>query len=219
MVPRNRKDQRFRDAYFRYHTKEEIRKGKYTFYTAVDPTSTSTGDGKAVITIGVGTRENGNLHMPVVKADIQQESIDWMLETSWRHYELFKMKVLGVEENSYKDFVKREYLRLMGKKKQPLPFKPIQQSGSKIERIDTLVFMVKEGIMTFDLEDPDQDTLIKQLKAHPTPGSISSGGLGDDGPDALATAKQLVDEYPPGSDGTGYETLQKRVAIFEKGSW
>ena len=219
MHPRNPKDQRFKDSYFRYHTKQEIRSGKYTFYTAVDPTSTSTGDGKAVITIGVGTRENGNLHMPVVKADIQQESIDWMLETTWRHFELYNPKVVGVEENSYKDFVKREYLRLMGKKKRPLPFKPIQQSGSKIERIDTLVFMVKEGIMTFDLEDPDQETLIRQLKAHPTTGSISSGGLGDDGPDALATAKQLVDQFPVGSEEVGYESLKKRQVVFEKGTF
>jgi len=219
MHPRNPKDQRFKDSYFRYHTKQEIRSGKYTFYTAVDPTSTSTGDGKAVITIGVGTRLNGNLHMPVVKADIQQESIDWMLDATWRHFELFKMKVLGVEENAYKDFVKREYLRLMGKKKQPLPFKPIQQSGSKIERIDTLVFMVKEGIMTFDLEDPDQEILIRQLKAHPNPGSISSGGLGDDGPDALATAKQLVDQYPVGSNEVDYESLKKREAVFARGAY
>jgi hypothetical protein len=219
MHPRNPKDQRFKDSYFRYHTQQEVRSGKYIFYTAVDPTSTSTGDGKAVISLGIGTRANGMLHMPVVKADIQQQSIDWMLETSWRHFELFKMKILAVEENSYKDFVRREYLRLMGKKRQPLPFKPIQQSGSKVERIDTLVYLIKEGIMTFDLDDPDQEILIRQLKAHPTPGSIASGGLGDDGPDALATCKQIIDQYPPGYSEVGYESLSKREAQFGDGTW
>jgi hypothetical protein len=157
--------------------------------------------------------------MPVAKADIQQESVDWMLETSWRHFELFKMKVLRVEENSYKDFVKREYLRLMGKKRQALPFDPKQNSGSKTERIDTLVFLVKEGIMTFDLDDPDQDLLIRQLKAHPNPGTVASGGLGDDGSDTLSMCKAAADEHPVAGEGTGYQSISKREAQFGNGAW
>jgi hypothetical protein len=216
MMPRNRKDQRFKDHYFRFHTKEELSRRSYVCYTGVDPTSTQTGDAKAIVTIGVGQKEDGTLHIPVMRADIQQESIDWMLETSWRHYELFRSRVIAVEENSYKDFVKREYLRLMGKKKRPLPFRPIQHTASKTERIDTLVYLVREGIMTFDLDDPDQALLIRQLKAHPNPGTLSSGGLGDDGPDALATAKQVADE---GAGEIYYESIEKREMTFEAGTW
>jgi hypothetical protein len=83
------------------------------------------------------------LHIPIAKADIQQAGIDWMLETSWRHHELFKPMKIGVEENSFKDFVKREYMRLMARKKTPLPFFPINHSRPKEERIQRLVPFIK----------------------------------------------------------------------------
>ena len=47
-------------------------------------------------------------------------------------------------------------------------------------------------MITFDVDDPDQDLLIRQLKAEPNPGSATSGGLGDDGSDALEGGVDLV---------------------------
>jgi hypothetical protein len=159
MIPRNRKDQRFQDNYFRYHTRTEIVKRDYVFYTAVDPSATESNDYKAVITLGLGLNEKGELHMPVMKADIKSEGIDWMLEASWRHHKLYQMKILGVEDNAYKDFVEREYLRLMAKKKTPLPFLRLPHSQSKESRIERLVPFIKEGIITFDIDDAEMEEL------------------------------------------------------------
>ncbi len=218
MYPRNRKDQKFKDSYFRFHTRAEVASGEYVFYTSVDPSGTAPGDAKAVITLGVGTRPDGTLHMPVVKAGIQQESVDWMLEETWRQFKKFSSRYVGVETNAYKDFIKREYVRLMGKKKRPLPFVEIVQKLPKQGRIELLVPLVKEGIITFDLEDPDQEILIRQLKMHPNQGSLSSGGIGDDGADSLATCKELVDLYPP-SGTMEYESVTRREARFGEGAF
>lgn len=217
-IPRNRRDQKFKDNYFKYHTKEDLRGREYTFYTAVDPSATEANDKKVVITIGLGLTTKGNLHMPVMKADIKQESIDWMLETSWRHHQLFTMKILGVEENAYKDFVRREYMRLMTKHRTPLPFFPLQHSKSKQMRIERIVPFVKEGIITFDLDDPDQDELIQQLKLFPNGGSVSSGGLGDDAADCLAMCVELIERFPHAGEVV-YESVREHEAIFEEGTW
>ena len=179
---------------------------------------TDANDYKVVSTIGIGRRKDGSLHMPIVKADIQQAGIDWMLETSWRHEELFKPVKLGVEENSYKDFVRREYKRLMGRKGRPLPFWPVDHNRPKIERIQRLVPLVKEGIITFDKDDPDQELLIRQFKAFPNAGNVSAGGLGDDGPDAVSGCVELA-EIGDTQEEIGYKSLGKREAHFKEGSW
>jgi predicted phage terminase large subunit-like protein len=218
MYPRSRKDQKFKDNFFRYHTREELRLRRYVFYTSVDPSSTEGNDYKAVITMGIAIKEDGTLHMPIVKADIQPEGIDWMLEASWRHEELFKPIKVVVEENSYKDFVRREYKRLMAKKGRPLPFFPINHSRPKAERIERLVPLVKEGIITFDKDDPDQELLIRQFKAFPNGGNVKDGGVGDDGPDAAATDVEVAEVYA--NDGAiEYKSLSKRTAQFKKGTW
>lgn len=218
MRPRSPKDQKFKDTYFRYHSREDIRSRKYVYYTAVDPSGTDSNDNKAVITVGLGLNGKGELHIPIMKADIQQESIDWMLETSWLHHKLFAMNLLGVEDNSYKDFVEREYVRLMAKKKTPLPFLRLPHHTSKPMRIEHLIPFIKMATITFDQDDPDQDLLIRQLKAFPNGGNVKDGGLGDDGPDALAMCLELIEVYPH-SGKTEYESITKRTAVFDRGTW
>lgn len=212
MRPRKRKGKIFQDHWFKYHSLQELDLRKYETYTFVDPSATEPGDPKAVVTLGVGIRED-KLHMPVLKADIQQESIDWMLETTWQHHATFKPQKVGVADNAYKDFVVREYHRLMKKKRSPLPFLPINQVGSKRGRIARLAPLVKQGIITFDPQDPDQELLMRQLKAEPNPAPVSSGGVGDDGSDALEGADTLVEDFPNRHD-LGYETVQRREMRF-----
>ena len=212
MRPRNRKDAIFSESWFKYHVLSELNIADYQIVSFVDPSSTEPGDPKAVITLGFGIRDD-RPHMPVLKADIQQSDIDWMLETTWRHRDRFASRIVGVADNSYKDFVKREYDRLMVKKKRPLPFFPVTQVGNKRGRIATLVPYVKDGIITFDLDDPDQDLLMRQLKAEPNPGSVPQGGLGDDGSDALEGAKNLLET---GLGQTEYQSITKRTMRFKK---
>lgn len=218
MRPRSRKDQRFKDSFFRFHVREDLAGRSYVAYTFVDPSAKEAGDYKSVITIGVGLNADGMLHLPILRCSIQQQSIDDMMLETYRHRQAFRSKIVGVESNGFQILLKREYLRLQ-RKHGPLPFLEVTHTGeSKESRIERIVPFVKEGTITFDREDPDQELLIRQLKAFPNAGNVSSGGLGDDGPDALAGAVELVEVYPRATD-VGYESLGRRTAVFERGAW
>jgi len=219
MHPRNRKDQKFKDTYFRYHTRDELASRNYVHYTFVDPSAKDAADYKAVITVGVAAREDGSVHIPIRRAWIQQGPIDDMIGATYRQRREFRSKLIGVETNGFQILLKREYMRLQNKYKELLPFKEIEHKGeSKESRIERIVPFVKEGIITFDKDDPDQDLLIRQLKAFPNAGQVSAGGLGDDGPDALAGCVELIEVYPRAGE-IGYKSLGKKTAQFSKGAW
>lgn len=216
-IPRNRKDQKFKDNYFRFHTKEELVGKVYTVYTAVDPSAKDAADYKAVVSVGVGIR-NDSLHIPVRRVSIQQQPIDDMLAETFRHRQALRSKIVGVETNGFQILLKREYIRLQ-KKYGLLPFHELEHKGeSKESRIERIVPFVKEGIITFDLDDPDQDLLIRQLKAFPNAGQVSAGGLGDDGPDALAMCIELIEQFPHAGE-VHYTSIRKREAQFAGGAY
>lgn len=218
MHPRNRKDQRFKDNYFRYHTKSDVASRPYVNYTFVDPSAKEAADYKAVITVGLGLNAAGDIHIPIRRTSIQQQSIDEMIKETYRHRQDFTTKIVGVETNGFQILLKKEYMRLQ-KKDGLLPFQEIEHKGeSKESRIERIVPFVKEGTITFDLEDPDQELLIRQLKAFPNGGQVAQGGLGDDGPDALAGCVELIEKYPHAGE-VQYQSLAKREAIFEKGTF
>ena len=218
MMPRNRKDQKFKDPYFRYHAQSEFAGKKYINYTFVDSSAKEAGDYKAVITVGLGMR-NDAIHIPVRKASIQQQSIDEMILETYRQKNKYNSKVVGVETNGYQILLKKEYLR-MQPKHGLLPFQEVEHTGeSKESRVERIVPFVKEGTITFDLDDPDQELLIRQLKAFPSAGQVSGGGLGDDGPDALAGCIELIEIYPHAGE-VQYESIKKRDTLFEeRGAW
>lgn len=222
MRPRSRKDKVFRDEWFQYHRLKDLDLSKYVVVSGVDPSATEPGDMKATVTVGIGIINDGHndrLHIPVLKADVAQEDIDWMLDRSFDHVVRFHSIKLGVADNSYKDFIKREYLRYMVKRHRPLPFYPVTQVGNKRARIARLAPYVKSGIITFDLDDPDQDLIVRQLKAEPNPGQVSAGGIGDDGSDALEFAVQLAEQFQRGGSGFEYETVSRPEAKFGSGTW
>jgi hypothetical protein len=222
MRPRSRKDKVFRDEWFRYHRLADLDLSKYVVVSAEDPSATETGDMKATVTVGIGIINDGHndrLHIPVLKADVAQEDIDWMLDRSYDHVVRFHPIKLGVADNAYKDFIKREYLRYMVKRHRPMPFYPVNQIGNKHARIARLAPYVKSGIITFDADDPDQDLIVRQLKAEPNPGSVSAGGIGDDGSDALELAVQLAEEFQSGGGKFEYESVSKMETKFGKGTW
>lgn len=215
MRPRNRKNQRFKDSYFRYHVREDLKNRTYIYYTFVDPSAKQAGDYKAVITVGLGVNAKGDLHIPIVRASIQQQSVDDMMLETYRHRKDFHSKKVGVESNGFQILLKREYMRLQ-RKHGLLPFFEVVHAGeSKESRIERTVPFIKEGTVTFDREDPDQEILIRQLKAFPDAGEVAKGGIGDDGPDALAGAIELIEVYPRSGE-VGYESLSKSVALEDE---
>ena len=216
MRPRNRKDQKFKDNYFRYHTREELAQRSYVNYTFVDPSAKESADYKAVITVGLAAREDGMLHIPVRRAWIQQDGIDSMIAETYRQKKAFSSKVVGVETNGFQILLKPEYLRQQKREQTPLPFQEVDHKGeSKESRVERLVPYVKEGIITFDLDDPDQELLIKQLKAFPTAGQVAQGGLGDDGADALEGCVEMIEKFPHYGE-TEYQSIGKRTMRFKK---
>jgi len=218
MHPRNRKDQKFKDNYFRFHTKQDLAGRSYVNYTFVDPSAKEAADYKAVITVGLGLNAADDIHIPVRRASIQQQSIDEMILETYRQKNLFNSKVVGVETNGFQILLKKEYMRLQ-KKNGLLPFLEVEHKGeSKESRIERIVPFVKEGTITFDLEDPDQELLIRQLKAFPQGGQVAQGGLGDDGPDSLAGCCELIEKYPHAGE-VEYESLRKREAVFARGTY
>jgi predicted phage terminase large subunit-like protein len=219
MMPRSRKDKKFKDSFFRYHTKPEIKGRPYVFYTFVDPSAKDASDYKAVVTVGLGLRPDGEtLHIPIVRASIQQQSIDEMILETYRHRQAYNSKLVGVESNGFQILLKKEYMRLQ-KKHGLLPFKEVTHTGeSKQSRVERIVPFIKEGTITFDQEDPDQELLIRQLKAFPDETQVAKGGIGDDGPDALAGCIELI-EFFPNAGAVGYTSIQKRSAIFPRGAW
>lgn len=211
---RARKGQKFQDAYFRYHTRSEIARGNYIFYSAVDPSAKDAGDYKATITVGVGLRPDGEtMHIPVVKASIKQQTVDEMLKEGYEQNRKYHPKMFGVEMIGFAILLEREYRRL-AKKYGLLPFHKVDtKNESKESRIERLVDYVKDGIITFDLEDPDQELLIQQLKAFPNGGEVSRGGVGDDGPDALEMCIRMIERFPPWGEYK-YETVERREMRF-----
>lgn len=218
MTPRSRKDQRFKDNYFRFHSREDLAARIWICYTFVDPSAKDAADYKSVITVGLGLKDDNSLHIPVMRASIQQQSIDDMIKETYRQRQLFHSKIVGVETNGFQILLKKEYLRFQ-RQYGLLPFKEIEHTGeSKESRIERIVPFVKEGTITFDLEDPDQELLIRQLKVFPHAGQVSSGGLGDDGPDALAGCIELIESYRHGNE-LDYESLTKHEAVFAHGAY
>ncbi len=213
MIPRNRKDQLFKDEYIRFHTKEELAGVHYVHYTGNDPSAKDAGDPKAIITVGYGIRPDGTPHIPVRRAWIEQRGIDDMLVEGFRHKQLFNPKRFGLEVVGSQILFKREYKRLQ-KRFGPLPIHEIETKGeSKESRIQRLAPFVKEGIITFDPQDPGQEILLRQLTAFPNAGSVRDGGLGDDGPDALEMAVRMILEFEHEVDLL-YETVERRELRF-----
>lgn len=218
MIPQARDDQRFKDHYFKFHTKSELKTRNYIYYTYVDPSAKEAADYKAVITIGVGLKDDLP-HLPVCSASIKQQSVDEMMLETYNQKKLYSSKIVGVETNGFQILLKREYLRLQ-KKHGLLPFMEIEHYGeSKESRIERIVPFVKEGMITFDIDDPNQELLIQQLKVFPNGGQVSAGGYGDDGADALAGCIELVEKYPSGIGQGKYKTVQKREAVFSAGAY
>lgn len=213
MIPRNRKDQLFKDEYLRFHTREQLAQTRYVFYTGNDPSAKDAGDPKAIVTVGYGIRPDGTPHIPVVRAWIEQRGIDDMLIEGFRHNQLYTPKRFGLEVVGSQILFKREYKRLQ-KSYGPLPIHEIETKGeSKESRIQRLAPFIKEGIITFDPEDPGQEILLRQLTAFPNGGDVRNGGVGDDGPDALEMAVRMILEFEHDVELL-YETVERRSIRF-----
>lgn len=226
MRPKDRKNKKFRDTDFTFYTHSQLTGLTLMTYTAIDPSATEAGDYKAVVTLGVpmsqrdafGKSGSDGLEIYVLNAWIQQASIDALLEETFRDFEMNRQKIIGVEMISFASLLEREYLRLMRQRGKPLPIYKIQRVFSKDARIEGLVPLIRSRIIKFDPRQGDQGLLIRQLKVFPDKTPVSRGGLGDDGPDALALCVRMIQDFPHGRE-VEYTSVQKRQAVFAEGAY
>lgn len=214
MRPKDRKNKKFKDTDFKFYTRQQIAGIEMVKYTCTDPSAKEATDYKAIVTLGLPVRSE-YLEIYVLDAWIRQESVDGMLEESYRQFDAYRMKIMGVEMIGFAILLEAEYKRLMKKKGKPLPIHTIEKVDNKEARIESLVPLVRSGVIKFDTQQGDQGLLIRQLKGFPSKTPVSRGGIGDDGPDALALCVQLIQEFPLGLE-VGYESVKKREAVFEE---
>lgn len=217
MIPKDRKNQKFKDTDFKYYTSEQLARAEIVSYTAIDPSAKEASDYKAIITLGV-SRSSKFLEIYVVNAWIQQLSVDALLEETYRDFETTRSKIIGVEMIGFASLLEREYRRLMKEKGKPLPIHPIEKVDNKEARIEGLVPLIRSGIIKFNPEQGDQGLLIRQFKGFPSKIQVARGGIGDDGPDALALCVRLIQDFPHGTE-MEYETGQEREAVFAPGAY
>jgi predicted phage terminase large subunit-like protein len=217
MRPKDRKSKKFKDTDFKYYTQQQIAGIEMIYYTMIDPSAKEAGDYKAITTLGAPIKSK-EFRLYVINAWIQQASIDAMIEETYRDFELHRQKLIGVEMISFASLLEREYMRLMKEKKKPLPIYKIEHVDPKDAVIESLVPLVRSGIILFDTQQGDQALLIRQLKAFPDRTPVARGGIGDDGPDALGKCVRLVQDFPYGI-GVDYQTVEKRQAAFGRGAY
>jgi predicted phage terminase large subunit-like protein len=216
MRPKDRKNKKFKDTDFKFYTRSQIAGLKILAYTIIDPSAKEPRDYKAIITMGV-PMIGELMEIFILDAWIRQASVDEMLEETYRQHTAYQSKIIGVEMIGFAILLEREYIRFMKEKGYPLPILPIEKVDNKDARIEGLVPYVR-NIMKFDPQQGDQGLLIRQFKAFPSTTQVSRGGIGDDGPDAVALGIRLIQDYPHGLE-VKYESVKKREVVFEKGAF
>jgi predicted phage terminase large subunit-like protein len=218
MRPKDRKNAKFKEDDFHYYSKGELAGQKLITYTFVDPSAKKASDYKSQITLGV-SMQGAEMQIYCLNAWIRQESIDAMLETAWTDFARWEMKIVGVEMIGFASLLEREYLRMMKQKGIPLPLYKVESVINKDAKIESLVPVVRSGLIKFDPSQGDQSLLIRQFKGFPDKTPVAHGGIGDDGPDALYECWKLIQKFPAGTSAVEYKSGQKREAHFKKGAW
>ncbi|TAK51458.1 MAG: hypothetical protein EPO24_15840 [Bacteroidetes bacterium] len=217
MHPKDKKNKKFKDTDFKFFTESEIQGKDIVAWTFIDPSAKEATDYKSIITLGMPTAGD-TFQLYCLAASIRQESVDWLMEETYRHYELFHPKVIGVEMISFAVLLEREYNRLMKKKGKPLPIHKVEKVANKEAKIEAQVPIIRNGIVKFNPKQGDQATLIRQFKGFPDTNPVVKGGVGDDGPDAFAECMKLIDDFPYGAL-VQYKSVQKRQAAFAQGAY
>ncbi|MBI2427520.1 MAG: hypothetical protein HYV29_01735 [Ignavibacteriales bacterium] len=217
MRPKDKKNAKFRDDDFHYYSPVQyMKKVEIIHWSFGDPSVKIASDYKALITLGVPKQPM--FKILCVHAWIRQASIDEMLDESFRMQSLYKNKIFGLEGIGFAMLLERDYRRMMVTHG-PIPLHMVEKVENKDAKIESLVPVVRSGLLEFDASEGDQQLLIRQFKNFPDKTPVKRGGLGDDGPDALYECYRLIQQFPLGSSAVEYKSGQKRQARFKKGAF
>jgi predicted phage terminase large subunit-like protein len=190
----------FREGWIRYYHPAELPDG-LAVAGWLDPSVEvkASADFKAILTVGLDLKD---MIIYVLDAFIRRVSIEQCLAAAYIRHNQYGFKVFGVEDNLFQKLLIREFDREALERKQYLPIKGLTNTLNKETRISGLSPLVERGKIRFARGHSDQDLLVEQLLAFPSP------TVNDDGPDALEGAVRLVQEF--GLAHIEYESVQER---------
>jgi len=178
-------DSPFKEDWFVYFSRVEIRLPKLVVATFLDPSAKKgeTTDFKALVTVGLNPQD---MIYRVLHAWIRRASIGEMFAAAYRQVDQYG-GAIGVEENMLQDFLHEAIFNYAKEAGRYLPWRPINHTTNKEARIvGTLSYLVEYGKLQFEKGHYDQDLLAEQLIY------ILNKNVNDDGPDALEGAVKLL---------------------------
>ncbi len=179
-------DSPFREEWVRYYHEDEIRELELVRVAALDPSSTKTGDDKALVSVGLDRKE---MIYYVLAAWVRKATPSGMMDACYRQEEQVGWTRLGAEDNALKDFLQAVMDEVAKRHGRYLPVTAINHSTNKEARIVAgLSHLVEHGKLRFQRGHGDQDKVIEQLLY------LDQPSFPDDGADALEMAVMMLKE-------------------------
>ena len=201
-------DSPFREDWIRYYHEDEIKGLELVRVAALDPSSTQTGDDKALISVGL---DQSAMIYYVLSAWVRKSSPSGMMDACYRQQDEVFWTRLGAEDNALKDFLKAVMDEAAKRYKRYLPVTAINHSTNKEARIVAgLSHLVEHGKLRFLKGHGDQDKVVEQLLY------LDQPSFPDDGADALETGVSMLKTMAGGAPQ--YQSLSKRRFLNE-GAW
>ena len=179
-------DSPFREEWFRFYSREEVKLPPMLVATFCDPSAKKgeNNDFKAVITVGLDRAE---MRFFILHAWIRHATIGEMFAACYDQKDSYDSKVVGIEENMFQDFLHEAIQNYAIKVGRYLPWKGVTHKTQKEARIiGTLSYLVEHQKIQFEKGHSDQDRLREQLVY------VLNKNVNDDGPDALEGAVSLL---------------------------
>lgn len=203
--PRDDEDRVFKEGWIVYYSQEELISLPLKIYSWLDPAATKEGCYKAIITIGLDSK---NIIYYVLNAWIRRASIDSLLRSGYNIYDEYNPIKFGIEKNGFQALLAREYDHYAKEKGYYLPIVLKDNTENKDVRIERRSPLIERGKIRFLKGNSDQDLLIEQLIYFPD--------IEKDGPDALDGVLQLAEIS---NKEVGYQSAKKRRAFFGRGAY
>lgn len=175
----------FQEEWLRHYHPAEVKNLSLTVAGFFDPSvgSGQTSDYKAIITVGLDRRE---MIYYVLDAFIRRCSLDQALRAVYSRHKERPFTLFGVEDNVFQRLLIGELDRLGRELGVTLPTVGVTHHAAKEVRLTSLSPLIERGVIRFLPGQGDQDLLLEQLTAFPSP------AVNDDGPDALEGAVSLL---------------------------
>lgn len=183
--PVNDDDRRFEPDWIEYYEDSDIKDLVLYKVEYIDPSlGKSGGDFSAIVTIGYDSNTG---YIYVLEADIRKRHPDLIVSDAISWHRIFHLDMIGVEEVSFQEFFKDEFVKAIDKavkanEVEPVIVKGVHSHSDKILRIQSLQPDIKSGRIKFKR---NQQELVRQLLDFPSADH-------DDGPDALHGAVEML---------------------------